>query len=133
MTERRPSYGGDHVRVRKARGRAAAQRCEVCDQPAKDWAHIHGTDPANPANYRPMCRQHHVNYDRTAKAPEYRLTPEHRAKISAAKATLSAEVVRAIYADPRTHRVIAAEYGVSRRTVGKIKTNQSYPGIERTP
>lgn len=39
---------------------------------------------------------------------------------------LTSDQVSAIYADPRYHHVIAAEYGVSRRAVGMIKSGRNW-------
>ena len=59
-------YFGCHRRVRTARGRAADQACVQCAGPARHWAHIHDTDPADPQNYQPMCQKCHWAYDDVA-------------------------------------------------------------------
>jgi hypothetical protein len=56
-------YFGCHRRVRTQRGRAADQTCE-CGKRARHWAHIHGTDPSDVQNYKPMCQSCHYRYDR---------------------------------------------------------------------
>ena len=42
---------------------------------------------------------------------------------------LTEDQVRAIRADPRSHRVIAEEYGVSHTTIGEIKRRERYTHI----
>lgn len=71
-------YSGCHRRVRKARGRAGDQACEQCGKPAKDWAYTHGADPANPLNYRPLCRICHFAYDQVRARQIETLGPEGR-------------------------------------------------------
>lgn len=59
-------YQADHKRVRLVRGDVRLRDCiaDGCDDSARDWAWIHGKDPSDPENYRPMCRVHHQEYDR---------------------------------------------------------------------
>jgi hypothetical protein len=72
-------YFGCHRRVRTARGRARDQDCAHCkNSPARHWAHIHNTDPADPQNYLALCQKCHWTYDgvteksRKTKGPEGR-------------------------------------------------------------
>jgi hypothetical protein len=71
-------YEGCHFRVRAARGRAADQFCVECGKQAQHWAHIHGTDPAEPQNYQPMCRRCHSAYDGTGAKAVKTAGPEGR-------------------------------------------------------
>lgn len=60
------TYDDVHRRTQKLRGRAATRPCVDCGIfPAKDWSHIHNTDPMNHYNYEPRCRRCHIQYDMT--------------------------------------------------------------------
>lgn len=74
-------YFGCHRRVRSVRGRAGDQTCP-CGNPAHDWAHIHETDPADPQNYRPMCRSCHFAYDEVTAKAKATLGPEGRSLVA---------------------------------------------------
>lgn len=56
-------YQRNHKRVRKVRGKVKDYNCK-CGRQARDWAHKHNTNPADPNNYEPMCRFCHKEYDR---------------------------------------------------------------------
>jgi hypothetical protein len=56
-------YIRNHRRVHKKYGSASDYQCLLCFDPARDWAHMHGTDPADPDNYEPMCKTDHNDYD----------------------------------------------------------------------
>lgn len=58
-------YRGMHHRLTRHRGPAASQPCSApgCERPAKDWAWNREGDPADEANYRPLCRTHHTMLD----------------------------------------------------------------------
>lgn len=74
-----PSYNVTHRRLRRARGPAAAQRCDGCGGQAHHWSYDH-TDPdqviGNTGDgvvvaysldldrYRPLCRSCHAKDDR---------------------------------------------------------------------
>jgi hypothetical protein len=73
-----PGYFGCHRRVRKERGRAADQVCVNCGAQARHWAHIHNTDPADPANYLAMCISCHRRYDGIRQKQIETLGPEGR-------------------------------------------------------
>ena len=55
-------YQRAHRRVARERGLASEHNCS-CGNRALDWAHQHGSDPDDPANYKPMCRKCHQTYD----------------------------------------------------------------------
>ena len=72
------TYGAVHLRVGKARGKAATHACVHCDAQADEWAYDH-KDPAeitgptsrgivttyspDPDHYLPLCRSCHVRFD----------------------------------------------------------------------
>lgn len=64
------NYFNMHTRLRKARGSATAHQCVRCDQPAAQWAYIHGEDPSDFDSYAPMCRSCHKKYDMTPETRE---------------------------------------------------------------
>jgi hypothetical protein len=85
MEELGRAYFNNHNRVRAERASARMYKCMLCQiermldpnhpvRQAKDWAHLHDTDPAFPANYIPACRSCHLLYDHNARwgNPEYR-------------------------------------------------------------
>lgn len=54
----------NHARVYRARGKAKERLCEMdCGAQAAEWSHNHDTDPADPDNYRSLCRKCHIAYD----------------------------------------------------------------------
>jgi hypothetical protein len=60
------SYSASHRRIYAARGKA--DHCENrpsvgCWSVKYEWAHIHGTDIADPRNYRSLCKTCHQTYD----------------------------------------------------------------------
>ena len=60
------TYDDVHKRTQKLRGKAATRPCVDCGNfPARDWSHIHDTDPMNHYNYEPRCRRCHLQYDMT--------------------------------------------------------------------
>ena len=79
-----------------------------CDNPpCFNWGHLRvGTDDENRG-------------DRIAKRRSARAETNGSAK-------LTWELVAAIRADPRTHRGIAAAYGISKSNVGSIKLGQTW-------
>lgn len=66
-----PSYAAAHSRVRKEFGPASAYDCEVCLNPADEWAYVGprtGINPhGNPEDYRALCRKHHRELDRATR------------------------------------------------------------------
>lgn len=67
-SEGRAEYGRLHLRNRRTRGPANLQKCAHCaehgiDKQARDWAHVHGTDPDDVMNYVPLCKKCHNAYD----------------------------------------------------------------------
>lgn len=56
-------YLGAHGRVYRTRGPAIDQICAFCGEQAKEWAHIHDTEPSDPNNYQPLCKPCHGRYD----------------------------------------------------------------------
>lgn len=82
------AYSTRHWRNRDRRGPAKLLKCVHCaengiDKQARDWAHVHGTDPEDVMNYIPLCRKCHMAYDPGSghRVPH---TAEARAKMSAA-------------------------------------------------
>jgi hypothetical protein len=60
MTE----YVRIHAEVRRRCGRADMWACDnECGEQARDWSHIHDTDPTDWRNYIPLCRRCHRQYD----------------------------------------------------------------------
>ncbi len=58
------TWAAKHKRLRKVRGRAADHPCVKCSAQARDWAQIHTEDGTDPwADYVPLCRKCHLNYD----------------------------------------------------------------------
>jgi len=115
------TYSAMHKRVARARGqadhcenRAAGARCRST---VYQWAHVHRTDPGDPANYRQLCRQCHVAYDGHAGSGNAgsRLTPEQVASIRARHAARSA-----------TQTALAAEHGVSITVISNIVLGRTY-------
>lgn len=74
------TYGGAHLRIERARGKASSHPCAFCGKPAEQWALSHDLPPdrfegrdesrlaysVNPNRYIPLCRPEHLEYDRTA-------------------------------------------------------------------
>jgi hypothetical protein len=63
-------YHTQHTRNVAARGEAKLQKCVDCaaagiDKQARDWSHVHGTNPDDVMNYAPRCRKCHNAYDPT--------------------------------------------------------------------
>lgn len=65
-----PNWKGDeackeafHMRVKYTRGYASQYKCVDCFEPAKEWSHLHNTDPGDPVSYMPRCYQCHRDYD----------------------------------------------------------------------
>ena len=69
-----PGYTASHIRVYKAKGRAADHLCAHCGDPAEQWAYTHSdphelTSPEgfpyspDPEHYMPLCRSCHKRYD----------------------------------------------------------------------
>jgi hypothetical protein len=88
--ERETAYSTRHWRNRDRRGAAKLLKCVHCaekgiDKQARDWAHVHGTDPEDVMNYIPLCRKCHMAYDPRSghRVPH---TAEARAKMSASRA-----------------------------------------------
>jgi hypothetical protein len=119
--ENNPKWrGGDvkylarHVRVRTARGSASEYACDNCESPAKEWAHIHDTDPFDVANYTPLCVRCHRNYD----LPMALRGEQHP------RSKLTADIVREIRAQyavgAKTQCQLATDFGVIQATISKI-------------
>lgn len=82
---RDPVYRANHRKLHKQRGKASDHLCVRCDNPAKQWAQVHGEDGSNPwADYVPMCCRCHVNYDRGG-IPGHPQSEESRRKTSEGK------------------------------------------------
>jgi hypothetical protein len=70
------AYSTRHWRVRKHRRPANLRKCVYCaangvDKQARDWAHLHDTNPEDVMNYIPLCRSCHIRYDRPARPKPY--------------------------------------------------------------
>jgi hypothetical protein len=112
-----------HARVYRERG--PADHCENrdngtgngCASITYQWAHIHDTDPGDPANYRSLCRQCHMLYD-----------GQHGETHGSAILTADqAAEIRRLYAGrARTQMSLAAEYGVHQTTISKVVLNKSH-------
>lgn len=94
--ERATAYSTRHWRARDRRGPAKLLKCVHCaengtDKQARDWAHLHGTDPEDVMNYIPLCRKCHIAYDGSG---------HHKPHTDAARAKMS-EKGRRAYAEGR--------------------------------
>lgn len=58
-----PGVDARHLRVIRARGKAAEHPCVDCGGTARDWSQIHDADPLVVTNYEPRCRRCHRRYD----------------------------------------------------------------------
>lgn len=90
-------YGGAHYRVVADRGRASAQSCVDCGEPAREWSYRGGSDDErvedgcsyslNVDDYDPRCARCHKRYDDVvSKLPQNRADypwsdEEHKEKI----------------------------------------------------
>lgn len=128
LGEGNPNWRGDnakylarHVRVRTARGSASDYECE-CGKTAKEWAHLHDTNPFEPVNYKPLCVKCHRAYD----APSVLKGENHpRAKLSAE----DIQQIREQYAlGGKTQVTLAAEFGVLQGTIHKIVSRKIWKG-----
>lgn len=82
---RDPVYRANHKRLHKHRGRAAVHQCVRCPAPAAEWAQVHGEDGTDPwADFVPLCRRCHVQYDRGGR-PGHPQSAESRRKTSEGK------------------------------------------------
>ena len=102
------TYKGLHLRINRELGKA--DRCvNGCVTTTRyEWAHIHGTDPLDVANYQPMCVGCHRRYDHSGEN-------NHSAKLN-----WKAEEVRALrYFDVSQHR-LAKMYNVSHPSINNI-------------
>lgn len=61
-------YNTVHQTLRAEKGKASEHDCVDCGQRARDWSHIHGTDPMDIECYEPRCRRCHSQYDRAIQA-----------------------------------------------------------------
>ena len=116
------TYLGRHYRVYRKRGKASEYPCADCGDPARDWAQIHGTDGTDPEHYQPLCRKcHYWKYDRESyvnRSTEnlQRGESHHEAKLTDEKV----RKIRRLRADGWLQRDIAAQFGVTRTTVGDV-------------
>jgi hypothetical protein len=113
-------YQALHNRVTRARGNAdhCEQRPEAgCRSVKYEWAHVHGTDPGDPANYRSLCKSCHQRYDK-------QVGPDHA---SARLTGAQAGAIRALYAAGGvSQQAIADLYGVHQGTVSRILLGKTY-------
>lgn len=89
--DREVTYRTLHQRVAKERGKAAEYSCRDCNNPAAQWATVHGTDGTDPyEHYVPLCLSCHNVYDGVADKVRAALqgrplSEERRAAMSAAQ------------------------------------------------
>lgn len=117
-------YKAFHLRVLRARG--AARMCENreavgCVSNKYEWAHIRGTDPGDPANYRALCKTCHQSYDKQTGADHA------NAKLTMAQV---AEIRERYAASRISQEVLAAEYGVSQGVISGIVRGKSYKSAD---
>lgn len=113
-------YQALHNRVMRARGRADS--CELraemgCESTKYEWAHVHGTDPGDPANYRKLCKSCHVGYD------NQRGSGHSSSKLSDAQV---AEIRDAYSAGVISQQKLANRFGVSQKVIHLVVTNKTY-------
>jgi transposase-like protein len=110
-------YKAVHARLHRTRG--SADHCEngCVSSRRYEWAHIHGTDPGDPQNYRPLCKPCHQKYDLQTGSDHAnsRLTVEQVAEIRARYA-----------AGGISQTKLAAEYGCGQGTVSNIVLGKRY-------
>lgn len=121
------SYGGNHRRVYRARGKAS--HCEFQTGPACSarfqWAHVHGTDPGDPQNYISLCHLCHRRYD----APM--LCRGLAASIAHGKLTAPDVVaIKARLAVGDTQTAIARDFGVSPSTISNIARRVTWAALD---
>ena len=76
-----------HKNVARARGRAAEHVCsEGCGKQARQWAHVHDSNPDDVQNYKPMCIGCHRTYDdierRSSEAQKGKARPDVAARMA---------------------------------------------------
>lgn len=113
-------YAANHARVLRARGPAVhcENRAEAgCASIKYEWAHVHGTDPGDPANYRSLCKSCHIAYD------EQRGSGHANAKLSPQQVS----EIRVRYGTGRiSQEVLAAEYNVHQTVISAVVTGKRY-------
>lgn len=117
-----PRYKWVHLKIRNKYGCAIDYYCDECEGPASDWAHIHGTDPENIDNYKPMCRSCHMIYDSPTQGSKHGnsiLTEDDVREIRKLHATGQYRVWQ-----------IAAKFGVARQTVTNITSRKKWSHVK---
>ena len=135
-----------HGEIRSKRGKADTYLCVDCDADAKDWSHIHDTNPSDVMNYEPRCKSCHMKYDYNDAWKEklsiaklgntnsignsnrlgHKNSAEHNAKLSAtriAKYGIAEEIivcVRAMHKSGKSQIAIANHFNISTMSVGRI-------------
>lgn len=82
-----PEYKRVHKQIVRKRGRAAEQSCADCGNPARDWAHVHDSDPLDVNNYEPRCRSCHNIYDEVSKRLGLNMIGNERGRLSSGNRT----------------------------------------------
>jgi DNA-binding XRE family transcriptional regulator len=113
-------YQALHNRVIKARGKAdqcANRETEGCVSEKYEWAHIHGTDPADTRSYMSLCKTCHITYD------DQRGSGHTNSKLSAAQI----REIRELYATGDvSQQALADLFGVYQTTISKIVRERTY-------
>lgn len=113
-------YQALHMRVMRARGRAS--HCEWretagCCSRKYEWAHAHGTDPADVQNYTSLCKTCHQRYDKQTGAAH------PNAKLNDNQVS---EICRRYAGGGISQQVLANEYRVHQGTISKVVLGKTY-------
>jgi hypothetical protein len=127
------SYDARHDRVRRSRGRAKDYQCARCDQPAGEWATIHGRTGFDPQDYEPLCIPCHRSYDRQVSSWEQLGDLDHGSP-AALWEQIAAWLRGDITSGRLTGRVpsataLAMSYGVSRDTALRALAQLASEGL----
>lgn len=88
-----------------------------CVSQTYEWAHVHGTDPENPENYRSLCKSCHQIYDRQTGSDNA------NAKLTDAQA---AEIRARYKAGGISQQALGDEFGVSQGAISLIVLGRTY-------
>jgi len=122
-------YQRYHRAVRHTYGQPWDYYCvRECGRLARDWAWIHGTNPANPDNYMTLCRWCHQEYDRAEWLIEERR--RERARIENTNAFKGWTPERR---EEQRQRMLARWNEPGRREAQAIRCKQDEPWSGRRP
>lgn len=122
MTKMPQGYSANHHRVYRERGAARDNRCSTdCGKQATQWAHLHDTDSADPANYTPMCRSCHAKYDGAVPPSQFGKKPAN-----AGLSDEQAQQIRDLVASGVPQAEVARRYGLARQGVWRIVHGVAY-------